>query len=132
MKVYRQVLHQSRRIHSWEAIFLFFFVLTLISSHYKTDATYQPPFSTEVLNKGFVAWLIFHKIWIATLLLYISYITRNGFFLVVSGFAYLEIPEVLIFYDQPWFRIFDIPICCDTFELSAFTIMAFKQIIKHE
>lgn len=124
--VFRRILLHSRRILKWETVLLFSFILTLISSQVRTGKTFHPHYSEYDLNIGFLVWLVTHKIHIAILYLYIAFKLFKRPFLLLAMFGFLEIVECLIFYDKPWFRLFDIPICCDTFELLIFVIMFYQ------
>lgn len=109
----------------------FFFFGTLITSHWKTNYTFHPPYSSAetVLYIEFLAWLVLHKLFITSILFILAHALKSVPWAVLGAISILEVPECILFYDRAWFymQLFDlpIPICCDSFTICTFSYMIF-------
>jgi hypothetical protein len=129
--------HLTRRQQYYAAFAFLFYVGTLVTSEIETGKQFHPPLSKldYPLSVDFLGWLIFHKLFAAALLLLIGDILKDKSWRLLSGVAVLEVPECLIYYEQPWSQLnlfgLLIPICCDTFTTCIFSYMVFiKPFIK--
>lgn len=136
--LHRLLQNRRTRKHQIYAAFAFlFYIGTLITSEIATGKTFHPPLSKldYPLSVDFLGWLIFHKLLTAALLLVIGDILKDKAWWLLAIIAVFEVPECLIYYEQPWARLnffgLLIPLCCDTFTTCIFSYMCFiRPIVK--